>query len=197
MVFFRRRGQPQGLITYVEYIESSGMQYIDTGFNPNNNSRVVIKFQGGTSSEILWLFGGRNSNSNGTVGLLWYGARWNADYAGNQQRYAFSGSIKLNTLVTADYNKNVVTLNEYQHTFSQKSFQSNYPLALLAVNTGGVISGEMSGKLYYAQIYDNGVLIRDYLPCKDKSGVACLYDKVSGEYVYNSGSGAFTAGPEL
>ena len=49
-------------------------------------------------------------------------------------------------------------------------------------------------KLFSCQIYDNGTLIRDYLPCLDKDGVACLYDKVSETYFYNQGTGEFIAG---
>ena len=35
---------PSGYTQY-EYIESSGTQYIDTGFKPNQNTRTVIDFQ--------------------------------------------------------------------------------------------------------------------------------------------------------
>ena len=37
----------------------------------------------------------------------------------------------------------------------------------------------------------NDNLIRDYAPALDPDGVPCLYDKISEEYVYNSGSGSF------
>ena len=197
MVFFKRRGKPQSLVKYIEYIQATGTQYIDTGFKPNQNTRVVMKFKGEALSDIYWVFGGRNSTGNGTVGVFWYQSAWNADYAGNEQRYAYTTSISSSTLINVDYNKNVVSINNYSHTFSKTTFQSNYPLALLAVNTGGEISGKIKGKLYSCQIYDNGVLVRDYLPCKNEAGVVCLYDKLNDEYVYNAGSGSFTAGPEL
>ena len=43
-------------------------------------------------------------------------------------------------------------------------------------------------------MYDNGVLIRDFRPCLDPDGVACLYDKVEKKYYHNAGSGEFIAG---
>ena len=61
------------------------------------------------------------------------------------------------------------------------------------VNNSDDYSG-YSGKIYYCQIYDNGTLVRDFWPCYDPDGVACLYDKVEKKYYYNAGTGAFTAG---
>ena len=49
-------------------------------------------------------------------------------------------------------------------------------------------------KVFRCQIYDNGTLVRDFWPCYDPDGVACLYDKVEEKYYYNAGTGAFTAG---
>lgn len=34
-------GEPEPDINFIDYIESSGTQYIDTGFKPNNNDALV------------------------------------------------------------------------------------------------------------------------------------------------------------
>lgn len=50
-------------------------------------------------------------------------------------------------------------------------------------------------KLYYFKIYDNGELRRDLVPCKRKSdNTPGLYDRVTGAFYTNAGSGSFTAG---
>jgi hypothetical protein len=40
-------------------------------------------------------------------------------------------------------------------------------------------------------------VLRDYLPAVDANGVACMFEAVSGTFVYNGGSGAFTAGSDV
>lgn len=46
--------------------------------------------------------------------------------------------------------------------------------------------------LYYCKIWQGDTLVRDFVPVLDTEGVACLYDNVSKEYFYNSGSGEFS-----
>ena len=42
----------------------------------------------------------------------------------------------------------------------------------------------------------NETFIRNMIPVKDYNGVLCMFDKVSNEFFYNSGTGDFVAGPE-
>ena len=51
---------------------------------------------------------------------------------------------------------------------------------------------------YSCEIYDNGTLIRSFIPCKNPSGTIGLYDIVNSKFYTNVGSGGtFTAGPEV
>ena len=38
------------------------------------------------------------------------------------------------------------------------------------------------GKLYYMKIYENGTMIREYIPCKNSNNVVGLYDKVNDTF---------------
>lgn len=38
------------------------------------------------------------------------------------------------------------------------------------------------GKLYYMKIYENGTMIREYIPCKNSDNVVGLYDKVNDTF---------------
>ena len=49
-------------------------------------------------------------------------------------------------------------------------------------------------KLYSCQIYDNGTPVRNFIPCKNPSGVVGLYDLVDGKFYTNAVAGNFTAG---
>jgi hypothetical protein len=51
----------------------------------------------------------------------------------------------------------------------------------------------MKGRIYQFT-YSDGENHIDLIPVIDKDGVACMYDKVSGEFFYNQGTGDFIAG---
>lgn len=182
----------------MEYIESSGTQYIDTGFMHNQNTRVVMDVQvTAQPSTHAWLFEGRTSTSDGVKGmLLLNGSAWKADYVSGSNRVSIS-SVGVTDRLNVDYNKNVITVNGFTHTWTESTFQSTCNLTLLAANTGGTISGFISAKLYSCKIYDNGALIRNFIPCTNTSGTAGLYELVNGIFYENAGSGTFAAGMEV
>ena len=191
-----RLARPGGLparYTPLTYIESTGTQYVDTEFYPDQDTRIVMDVHATSGASSSWVFGGRTSNASATMGVFWYtnNSAWNADYNGNTQRYAFSTSLGALTRLKIDYNKNILTINDLTKTFVAATFQSSGPLALLAVNTAGTISGQISAKLYSCQIYDNGTLVRDYEPCVNPDGEIGLYDKANKKFYGNAGTGVF------
>ena len=65
-------------------------------------------------------------------------------------------------------------------------------------NNNGSLSGGSSAKLYSCKIYDNGTLIRDFVPAKRMSdNVYGLWDKVNEVLYENAGTGTFTGGPAV
>lgn len=192
----RKTVMPAGY-TALQYIQSSGTQYIDTGFKNNQNTRIVMDVQAtSTPSATSWFFGGRTSNSDATMGVFYYAGstkKITADYDGNGQRYKFE-SLGATERLSIDYNKNVLTINSYSKTFTSATFQSTGNIALFGINTAGEVSSCISAKLYACKIYDNGTLIRDYVPCKNASGVVGLYDLANNQFYTNAGTGTFTAG---
>lgn len=145
-----------------------------------------------------WAFEGRNATNAARHGVFFYyssGGLWNSDYGGSA-RVSFPG-IALTDRLAIDYNKNICIINGTSVTHTATTFQSSYNLVLLAANTGGTIAGHLKAKLYSCQIYDNGTLIRDYIPCKNESGAVGLWDDVNSVFYGNAGTGAFTAGPEV
>ena len=50
-------------------------------------------------------------------------------------------------------------------------------------------------RIYSCQLYDNGTLVRDFVPCVNPYGEVGLYDKVTGGFFGNGGSGNLIAGP--
>lgn len=81
------------------------------------------------------------------------------------------------------------------HNFDNSSYPTpNCSLTLFAVNTNGTVDARRAvGRLYACKIYDNEILIRDYVPYIYKGKVG-LYDKVNNTYTFSSANN-FIAGP--
>lgn len=185
---------PEGY-TELEYIQSSGTQYIDTGFNPNQNTRIICTTNLAKQNTAAWLFGARNGSGDSTFGFLTYQNAYRSDYNTNQDQTI---SDTYTGFFTVDKDKNVTKINgETKITNAVGTFQTSYPMFLFANNNGGSVAGYSSCAIQTCQIYDNGTLIRDYVPVKNSSGVVGLYDVVNGVFYTNAGTGEFGAGPEV
>ena len=180
----------------LEYIQSSGTQYIDTGFKPNQDTRVVMDFEllavvGQYADPI---FGVRTSASSKAYYL------WVSGYSVTTEQYQ-SGYNNGSTYpqVTrvgrhkVDKNKNVTTVDGVSVSATYTSFTTDWNMLLFnSYNNGSLYASTTTMRLYSCQIYDNGTLIRDYIPVLDKQCTPCLYDKVNGVFYYNAGTGQFS-----
>ena len=186
---------PEGY-TELEYIESSGTQYINTGFTPNQDTRVVcdVVFPGTTGTSGKYVFGSRTTLTQNSYTYFSYNSKYETTY-NTQDNVCYQNLITGRFIV--DKNKNITTTNgtEYSHTYA--NFTCPGPLYLFALNNNGSLFGGGSLSLYSCQIYDNEALVRDFIPCTDPSGAAGLYDRVGNQFYGNAGSGSFTAGPEV
>lgn len=185
---------PEGYIQ-VEYIQSNGTQYIDVGFKPNQDTRVMMDVYTPTQSSYpTALFGGRNgdtSRSDSYTVWLISATQFQTDFD--------TEAVKPNIVPVGrffvDKNKITTTINGETYTNTSATFQSNYNLALLTqIDVGGADVRMTEGNLYSAKVYDNDILIRDFVPCKNTSGTVGLYDLVENKFYTNAGTDNFIAG---
>lgn len=185
---------PSGYIE-LEYIQSSGTQYIDTGFQPDSNTRTVMECERTAEATSVAFFGARSAasgtDSTSYALIIGSGGKIRSDFYGANVSLTDPGMVKL----TIDRNKNVVTVNGVTATNTAKTAKSSRNMYLFAVNTNGTSTLKMAMKLYACSIYDNGTLVRDFVPCKNSAGEIGLYDTVNGKFYGNAGTGTFTAGP--
>lgn len=182
--------------TQKEYIQSSGTQYIDTLFKPNQNTRVVCDFELLESGKAYGVFGARIGYGNTSYDLFAFGMNAETSF---QDDYGTSNNAHTNSqtniLYHADKNKNVTSLGNVSYTFSMSTFQLNYTMYLFGVNTSGSPNNQLGSlRIYSCKIYDNGTLIRDFVPCINPSGTVGLYDVAGKAFYANAGTGTFTAG---
>lgn len=192
------RDLPSGY-TQVEYLESSGTQYIDTGFIPNNNTRLIaqMKLEAGYSYTAL------GARTSATSNAFAFGASKNGYYVSQYGNTSSANAILSTDLNTTDpfvidKNKHLTYFNgDLVHTATESTFNAPYPMTLFAVNNNGTISNKSVMSLYYCQIYDDGIIVRDFVPCKNSSNVLGLYDLVNDMFYTNAGTGEFTAGSDI
>ena len=180
--------------TELEYIESTGTQYIDTTIK--GEAFWEIKGQGtyavqSSSSQVIL---GRRTQAG-----YWFGITSHTFYgfgANNETDILYS------TLVTAyltTTNSNITgTINDINIPTREISDTSYINNSYLLFNGNADDTTYCAKyKLFYAKCYQNNVPIRDFIPVKDENNVVCLYDKVSEQFFYNQGTGSFIAGPEI
>ena len=182
-------------ITKLEYIQSSGTQYIDTGFKPKNTTHVICDFQFENTAKTQYLFCARGPSSGyaNRYGLLLNSAGYfRSDYGSANKN--FPTTVALGGRHTVDKNGLSCTIDDTTVTNTAKTFTGSYNLYLFAGNTGGSMREPASVKIYSCQIYDNDVLVRDFIAAKLSDGTVGLYDKLSGLLYINAGTGTFEAG---
>lgn len=181
----------------LEYIESNGTQYINTGFTPNQNSAISIDVQCfGAHSTHAALCSARPSTSTSTNTIMMFllnGTTWNVDRGGtNSNRTAFP-SVSTTDRITVDLNKYHLSFNkgEVIHNFSSTdTFTCGGTLALLYDHNYSRYP--MCARIYSCKIWDNDVLVRDYVPVlRTSDGMVGLYDKVNSAFYQDAAGGNF------
>lgn len=192
-VIYEQGRKPKELL----YLQSTGTQYIDTGISPTVNHEIELDFQLTNATETTGtrLFGSRKTwNQQGFYGGTssnLVGRNWWLEL-GNQYKEISLASDKNRHIIK--FGKNVYVDKTYYYTFTSAFFDAYANIMLFGSFDGDTSTTQVSKtayKLYSCKIYNNGVLVRDFIPMLDENDVACLYDKVSKAYFYNAGTGDF------
>ena len=174
----------------VEYIESSGEQYINTEFKPNSNTRIVVDADLIYNTGTPFIYGARVSYNESRFDGYFSDTNITIGYWNSNEAVLLNGA----TAVQLDHNKDVATVNGTKITLQSGTFSVDYPLYLFCVNNSGTVTHKASIRLRACKIYNNGSLVRDYRPCVNPSGAVGLYDKVNDVFYQNAGTGSFVAG---
>lgn len=193
--------------TELEYIENKTRAYIDTGFKPNQDTRIVCEMQTVTSTSYGRFVGcggyadlnaiqfDYETGANGILHISWGAvAAWTT----------YSSCVGDYNKHTYDWDKNYFyrdrgESNQFSASTTYTSFQCTDNLGIfnfISNNREG--DQPLLGKLYSFKIYDNGTLIRDLVPCKRNSdNVVGLYDMVNDTFYSSPNSSTFVGGLEV
>ena len=189
-----------GGYTPLVYIEGDGTQYLDTGFIPDSDTRVVLdgQYLGGSSETYRYILGAMTSAQSNRYSVMY--SALSGLYESNMvdsTSVKFSSAIKETARLHIDKNKNVCTINGETVTNADTAFSAPVSLCLFAMHTATGVSRILKHRIWACSVYDNGELVRKLVPCKTATGVAGMYDQVNAVFYTASGSGDYIAGPEL
>lgn len=186
----------------LEYIESTGTQYVDTGYVTTSTDYTYELDMaptkiGGFYSYMGFMASGTTPRAGiheySNVFMLGANATTNSSTVPvvNERLilkgHFKSGAQKLyrNDVLIAS---NSTSFNHSANTLSTHIFGRNY-------SSGRNLA---SIKLYSAKIYEGSTLVRHYIPVRRQSdNILGLYDILTDTFCANSGSGTFIGGPAL
>lgn len=183
--------------TRLAWLTSSGTQYIDTGYKPNANSVVKILCGYMRSGGIM------GARIDGSTDRYFLAAK-----AFKESNVIMGGHILLVYNDSLEVESNTNTLSYSYVSISQSEFNVNnesysninitdYPdlsIYLFAINTNGTANAFCSGSIGGFQVYENNVLVHNFIPCyRNSDSVKGFYDVITNEFKTNSGTGSFTS----
>lgn len=188
----------------VEYIESTGTQYIDTGMKFKQNNSVEIEIQGleNTSAKI---FGSRSSATSNNfsilTGLVGGTLSLVTDFQNYQNnRLSVNITNALSDKYTIKINNSKMCINETEQaisTYTNFTTPGNvYIFSASGTYPAGYVN--VSTKLYSCKMWTGTTLVRNFVPCYRKSdNVIGLYDTVNNTFYTNAGTGDFSKGNDI
>lgn len=195
----------------VEYLESTGTQYIDTGVTPSDLIGFDIHY--------LMTVGGSNIEQIVIGSSYWGRYRYFLDmnFSGQKRQVQFGvAGGYFGVYYQADINKSYQFItNVSGNDFGNYELYENGQLV-----SAGVASGDISTninniylfcrnndnvatfnaymRLFSCKIYSNGTIIRDFIPCYRRSdNEPGLYDIINRTFYTNAGTGTFIVGNNI
>ena len=183
----------------VEYIESTGTQWIDTNQLASSTTNVKIIVDVSSYQNNKAIFGTSISGQATSA------------FRVRSSSNSFICDISKSSISVSRLGKLDISFNDQHHqlivngeidgTFDDYASFSNQQnnIAIFTVGRPDLSSSwAITAKLYSCKIYDNGTLVRDFIPCyRISDGEVGLYDLVNNQFYTNQGTGTFAKGSDI
>lgn len=175
-------------INYVKDIILDGNCYFDTGIKPSGTTNIGVKFYSVTGVQNCICGCSTKLETESDTKIIMARVNWsNWQFV---RGYNKADVFGLNNIATDDgyFEKEAGSDGTY-------GMPTELNLFIGALNVGGTSQSYVckSGtKVCYVKITIDNAVVGDFRACLDKSNNPCLYDKVSGQYFYNVGTGTVT-----
>lgn len=184
-----------GSHTELEYIEFVDMAYIDTGYIPGDNT--AFEFEAAFNEGAQCWYG-----SISTAPVVY--SRFHGGAESMLQRicvYIKFGGDNAVISKTNDGKYHVYYISKSLCKLDKIESSADLRIPQLSIYIGARNSVGVNSQISYtinqcryAKIYENGELVRHYIPAL-KNGTYCMYEQIQGKYYYNAaGVGYITGG---
>lgn len=180
----------------VEYIQSNGSQYINTGYNLWNttNWKIQADFSIDEHYNYNAMFGYDDITDTSNEVWIYSNTRyaWRACGGFNGNVAEIPLNTKINIIHDNSGSRFITTLNDnVVWNYNKLPATSNHNLCF-GHRAGG---GWLKGKIYGLKLWSEGALVRDFIPCyRISNNIAGLYDTVNNVFYPNANTSS-TAQP--
>ncbi|MBQ1486343.1 MAG: hypothetical protein IIZ44_07775 [Muribaculaceae bacterium] len=175
----------------IEYLESTGTQYVETGFVPQQDDvRAVVKvYKPTTSTGDNFVFGMVTTSDGCMFHLNWYSQTFYFRY--RNYNNAFNCTYGLHEVEVGP--KMIIDGVVKDTPTLSRTFVGNTNSIVLFAD--GNANYKLKGRIYYFKIYYGDELKLDMIPVRVGT-TGYMYDKVSGQLFGNQGTGNFILGAD-
>ena len=190
----------------IEYLESTGTQYVDTGIVPAPTTRLDLDFMPENNGVRVF---GSDDLRGGVVRRFWVAV------GGNGTNLSYNASTSASNIVATNGGVSILGIRTYIiaagksfTAFGSTQTNSSWTIATDNSSSVGLFAGHRiladgsdawilpaTMRLYSCAIYDGSTLIRSFVPVR-VGQVGYLFDRVSGQLFGNAGTGDFVLGPD-
>ena len=188
-----QEGLPSGY-TQVNYLESTGTQYIDTEISAARDLGVKINFVPKSSGQA---FGAITSLNKGYYGVEFTPYSIIKVYWGTAMDAGMSWEKGVAYEIDFNYQNSGVSVFNGAKVFALPSSAeiTENSVHLFKLNEGNTpYSQYISGRAYRMRMTKELEPVLDFIPALDPNGIPCMYDVIRKKTFYNAGTGDFLWG---
>ena len=179
---------------FVDYVTASEAQYVDTEIIGRSGTKAEIEVMWTGNPNRSTLLGSNGGSSSYFRLLDNMAGKFGAAYGSSATTTSTTLTNNKGYVVVSDFSAGSQTITAngtvvYNGTDAAECNSGKSMYIFAENNNGNVNQKTKNVRLYQLKIWQDGVLVRHYLPCL-KNSVYGLYDKVSGR-IFTSGGSAF------
>ena len=177
----------------IEYIESNGSSYIDTGIYGSDSLDIEISIHYNYNKSLFFI-SSRKSYNELTYTLV-------GDAGLSHIRFDYNNTLNvlgyyIDKISIRKSGLDIYVNDVLKQRLPENKFTTPSTLLMFGIlQNGAVNSSPAGGKIYFLKMKENGMLVRDFIPVKRKSdGVIGMYDLVGRKFYTSPNGVAFTGG---
>lgn len=177
--------------TQIAWLGGGGTRYIITDYTPKGNTKIVLDAQFTAINSLGWVYGSRGTNiyalaCNPSIN------QWIFGYNTGIGNGTFSKALDTDRHTFINDQGTLYIDSQVATPYTKTTYTCQYPMGIFKSNGSGNTAACPGAKIYGMKVYEDDVLVRQYVPAIRKSdSVAGLYEMVVGAFWTNDGSGTF------